>query len=632
MSQAAAKHQQAALFASEDSDGDMSADENVLHFEFPGADLQFRVDRSRRQISGLVLPWNQTAYSGGFPWRFQRGSIEFPGKLDRVKLLRDHDLRRVVGKALSFEDHPDGLHGTFYVIRGPTGDEVLAAAEDGVLDGFSVGPNMSSDGWTRDPNDSTVRLVHHGRLVETTITAFPAFDDARVASVVASKGAQMSEKDNKSPGSDDGQATLLNDQGSAMERFEQELDQRFEAVTAKLAESFEGVTRRLAETHEKIVTDALAASYGRLESPAAVADAEFSKARLKVVSEPPTYRFDSDPRGHSMVRDFWRANTERDHDAIERLRRFQGQQQDMVKLLQRMPPAARQMFDVTSSNASQVIPPGYRPDLFVNELRKGRPLVAQMSRGTITDATPFTVPRFVSATTATADHVEGTNPTEGSMVLDAVTVSPGAVSGRFDLTREIVDASNPAIDAIALATMRESYNRQTEQKAYAQLNIDANVGQFTNVTVAQRDASDSVVIGFVRALLADYPFVRFAAPTGAVIGQGVTRNFANAKDTTNRPLLPSVGAQNTAGLGNAVDQGWFVDGLPFVPAWAVTQAVTDEIALILNSADVWAWESPLLTFRFEEKQGPAIIELALFAYFATKVLRPAGIFSLRQVA
>lgn len=443
-------------------------------------------------------------------------------------------------------------------------------------------------------------------------------------------------KGGEGEGDDGSQVVTLENPQAAMEHFETELDKRFEAITSKMGDALADSITKMSAAYEKAVTDAIAASYARLEGPTAAVDAEFAAARMKVTSEPPVYRFDSHPRGDSMVRDFWKANTERDHEAIERLRRFQSQQRDMVNLLQRLPGSARAMFDITTGNASQVIPPGYRPDLFVNELRRGRPIVAQFSRGTITDATPFTVPRFVSSTGASADHVEGVNPSEGSATLDALTVSPGSISGRFDLTREIVDASNPAIDAIALATMRESYNRQTEQKAYAELNVNANVGVFTNVSLATLDtdpelATDQTIMAS-RDLLARYPFTRFAAPTGAVMGQLVTRNFANAKGTDGRPLLPSVGAANTVGTGDALEQGWQVDGLTFRPAWAITQAVGDELALILNSADVWAWESPLLTFRFEEKQGPAVIELALFAYFATKVLRPAGIFSLRATA
>jgi HK97 family phage prohead protease len=606
---------------------------------------QFRVNKTARRLAGLVMPYGVVATDsrGMGQWRFQRGSLNWKDA-SRVKLLRDHDISQPVGRAVSLDDRADGLYGVFQVARGSAGDEVLMLAEDGVLDGFSAGPLIEPDGWQADPSDRGVRLVYNGRLVETTVTAIPAYDDARVHHVAAmlrsapDKDGSMAEKDDKNKAGEggDGQVITLSSPQAAMEHFQTSLDERFDAMAEKMSEAVATSTGKMAESYEKVISDALAASFARLEGPTAALDQEFVSARVKVTSEPPVYRFDSDPRGASMVRDFWRANTERDHDAVERLRRFQAQQRDMVQLLQRLPYGARALFDVTTGNASQVIPPGYRPDLFVNELVRGRPLVSKMSRGTITDATPFTVPRFVSSTTATADHVEGVNPGEGSVVLDALTVSPGAVSGRFDLTREIVDASNPAIDAIALATMRESYNRQTEQKAYAELNVNANVGVSSNVSLALLDtdpelATDQVITP-LRDLLARYPFTRFASPTGAAIGQLVTRNMANAKDTTGRPLLPSVGATNTAGIGNAVDQGWFVDGLAFTPAWAMTQAVGDELALIINNNDVWAWESPLLTFRFEEKQGPAIIELALFAYFATKVLRPAGIFSLRAVA
>lgn len=639
----AAKDQLAALNAAEmELDGT-----DLLELEIrldPDQAPQFRMDRPQRRISGLVLPWGVVATDsrGMGRWRFERGSLNW-SQVRRVKLLRDHDISKPVGVAVSLRDESDGLHGTFQVARGPAGDEVLSLAEDGILDGFSAGPLIEADGWEMDPTDRGVRRVFNGRLAETTVTAIPAYDDARVHHVAAMlrppKNAErsMADKDDKGKG-EGGEATTvtLDTSDAAMVKFQENLDAKFTAIADKLAETQATAIETMTATYDKIVTDALAASYARLEGPNAAIDQQFAAARIKVVSEPPVYRFDSDPRGHSMVRDFWKANTERDHDCIERLRRFQTQQRDMVTLLQRMPPEARATFDITTGNASQIIPPGYRPDLFVNELRRNRPIVSKMSRGTITDATPFTVPRFVSSTTATADHVEGVNPAEGSMVLDALTVSPGAVSGRFDLTREIVDASNPAIDAIALSTMRESYNRQTEQKAYAELNVNANVGVSTNVDLsllqAFTAADQAAAVKLLRNLLARYPFTRFSSPTGAVMGQLVTVAMSDAQDSTGRPLLASVGATNAVGIGNALDQGWFVDGLAFTPAWAFTENVGDEAALIINKNDVWAWESPLLTFRFEEKQGPAVIELALFAYFATKVLRPAGIFSLRYIA
>jgi HK97 family phage prohead protease len=622
-----------------------------IGFDTSGVDVEFRVNAERRTVSGMIVPWGKVAWSDGSQWTFNRGSVDVPDDVGRIKLLRDHDPTRPVGRALNFDDREDGLYATFKIMRGAAGDEVLSAAEDGVIDGFSIGPNIRR--WERDPRQPGVRLVRASKLIETTITALPSFDDARVRSIAAMRSVPNSSTkelempdDKDQGGSDGGEATVLTDPDVAMARFEQELGARFQQVTDKLTNAFESVTTNLAQTHEKVVSDTMAKAFGQLEGQSAATDQAFAAARLKVVSEPPVYRFEGGARGDSLVRDFWRAQTERDHDAIERLRRFQEQQRDMVNLLQRMPSTARAAFagggdgprfDVTRTSGAPVIPPGYRPDLFVNELERGRPIVAQAMRGTITDATPFTVPRFVSSTTAAADHVEGTNPTEGAMTLESVTVTPGAVSGRFDLTREIVDSSNPAIDAIALQTMREKYNQLTEQKAYAELNVDANVAVFNTADLSDLGgptpaAARRKAVTDLRDLLAKYPFTRFASPTGGVMGQLITVALANAVDTAERPLLPSVGGQNAYGVGNAVDQGWAIDGLVMRPAWAITQNVGDEVALIINRSDFWAWESPLLTFRFEEKQGPAVIELALFAYFATKVLRPAGIFSLRAVA
>ena len=100
----------------------------------------------------------------------------------------------------------------------------------------------------------------------------------------------------------------------------------------------------------------------------------------------------------------------------------------------------------TTTSAASLIPPGYRPDLYVSDLFKERPLVNLASQGTISNAAPFTVPKFSSVTTGSATHVEGTNPSDGSLAFTTGTVTPQAISGRIVLTRELVDSANPAID------------------------------------------------------------------------------------------------------------------------------------------------------------------------------------------
>lgn len=616
-------------------DGDEVLEATLMTFEEedPREVLEFRVDRGKRTIEGLILPWGKVATTGFSRWRFKRGSLAW-SQVSRVKLLRDHEVGQPVGRAVSLANRNEGLWGRFKIRNGPEGDDVLDLAQDQILDGFSAGAIIQAEGWELDPSDRGVRLVSNATLRETTITAMPAFDDARVTHVAAMLrvNAQHEEGEGAMSGEGEGKGkkedpTVLDTPESALEQFQQSLDERFDSVTEKLVE----LQTSAAEGITEIVSKALSDVFEHMAGPETEPRAKKAAANLKLVREEPVYRFDGAPRQPSMVRDFWRAQTERDPDAVERLRKFQEQQRDMVDLLYKMPVEARANVTnfVDTSDASSVIPQGYRPDLFVNELRLGRPIVSQLSRGTISDATPFVVPRFVSSGGATADHVEGTNPTPGTLTLDQVAVSPGATSGSFELTREIVDAANPAIDAIALAAMRESYNQQTEAKAYAALNGAAVVANTEGSPSAAVGADDILAL---RTLLARYPFSRFASPTGAVMNQASTTRLATAVDGDGRPLLASIGATNAAGLGNSLTQGWFIDGLGFLPAWAMTDATGDDVAIILNRMDAWTWESPLLTFRFEEKQGPAIIEMSLFAYYATQVLRPAGLFALRREA
>lgn len=582
-------------------------DSMTVTFDDPDAAAEFRVDRERRTISGMAIPWGPVARNGFAKWRFVRGSLAW-SEISRIKMNMNHNRDNAIGVATSIEATEQGLPVKFKVARGAEGDRALTLAEDGVFDGLSV--EVDEIEWEVDPDDRDVRLVTRAALRGVALTATPAFDDARVTSVAATRqgGVPMGAEDKNT-----GDGTTLETGNEAYERFESELNDRFSKFTDKLGESAEKQQEAIAG----IVADAFQSAFQRLESTDAQGAGAAAAARFQVIKEPPVYRFNGDGGGDSMVKDAWAYHIDRDHDARDRLRKFNEQQRDLVKFA-----------TVTTGTASDVIPPGYRPDLYVTELMQGRPITNLVSRGSISDATPFTVPRFVSATGATGDHTEGTNPTDGSLDLDTVTVTPGAISGLFKLTREIIDAANPAIDAIAMAAMRESWNIQTETKLYAELNTDANVGVNEPISVGT-PPNDRVYVETARDLLARYPFTRFAAPSGAVMGQRATRAFANAKDSSERQLLPSVGAQNTVGVGNAVQQGWFVDGLPFVPAWAITEAVGDELALIINRQDVWVWESPLLTFRFEERSGPAHVELALFGYYATRVLRPAGIFSIR---
>lgn len=617
-----------------------SGDDDGVHritFASDQISVPFAVDVPKRTITGLAVPWNKIARSGWARWKFAPNSL-FWSDVARVKMLRDHDFSQAVGVATALQNGVDGLVATFKIARGDEGDKVLSLADDGVLDGLSIGVwfDGEADEWQPDPTEETVRLVRRGTLREISITALPSFDDARITSVTASadQAPNLSGTAPATPEPEKGPtmtgptapAPPANSDGSAPADVQATTAA---AVDAALAQFTAGITPALAtavaEAFAQLPFPQQDTPPGRQVVPA---------GRVTVTAEAPVYLMNGS--GPSLVRDSWHA-ARGDTDARDRLRKFEAQTADMAEK------AAHAMFAANTSNAASIIPPGYRPDLYVTQLLKGRPLTNGLSHGVLTDATPFTIPKFVSSTGLTAVHVEGTNPTDGTIVLDTVTVTPKAVSGLFRVTREIVDSSNPAIDAIATNAMGESYSQQTEAYVYAELNgVNGQGGtitagfvpsgaQVTTSVSASGLSGGAELLDAIRELEALYAFRRFAAPDRGYLSQEATTQLARAKGTDGRPLLPSVGGQNVVGSGNAVQRGWDIDGLVFEPCWSMTgNAAGDSDVLMIKTTDAWVWESGLLTFRYEERSGPAYIDLALFAYHATRLIRPVGLASDRH--
>lgn len=613
--EAEAKAQLRALYANEEMGADLA-----VTFDDDEVVATFRADVEKRTISGLLVPYGPVAKSGGSRWRFGPRSLRW-ANVSRVKLNMNHERREAIGVAVRLQEGPAGVDGTFKVARGPEGDRALSFAEDGVLDGFSIELDFEEgDGWVPDPNEKGVRIVQRGKLAGVALTAFPAFDDARVDRIAAARlgGTMTDERQTDEPTGEE----------DAAERFEQGLTRLAERVTKSQEETMARFASEFGDTMSAGFRAALE-NIGDPQGPDVI-----RASRFGTLKEPPVYRFDG--TGPSLVADAQRSIRDNDEEATERLRKFRRQSEDVANLVRSTLVFAPQ----TTSTASQVIPPGYRPDLYVADLFRERPLIGLASQGTISNAAPFTVPTFGAVTTGSATHTEGTNPSDGSLSFSTRTVTPQAISGRLVLTRELMDSANPAIDQIAFQEMRESYARQTETAVYTLLNGASGAGGTITSGFVPSGAQAATYVGTtgtppaliagLRSRLIAYPFARFATPTGAAMGQNAASILATATDSTGRPIFPSIGGTNTSGTLNSVEQGFNIDGLGVRPAWAMTgTAAGDTQILFVNRSDLWVWESPLLTFRFEEKQGPANIELNIFGYFGVHLLRPVGLSGIR---
>ena len=147
--------------------------------------MQLRaVDPARREIVGIVAPYDQTTYLVPTPGgeRLRPGcfakSIRERG--DRIPLTVGHEHRTAaVGKSVSWSDSPEGLLATFAVRSGEEGDRVLADAFDGYLADMSVGFEpvhavRALDGAVE---------VSEGRLREVALVAVGSYFGAEVMAV-----------------------------------------------------------------------------------------------------------------------------------------------------------------------------------------------------------------------------------------------------------------------------------------------------------------------------------------------------------------------------------------------------------------------------------------------------------------
>jgi HK97 family phage prohead protease len=138
-------------------------------------------DQGRRLISGKIVPYDgeigQTSIGAVV---FERGSIQLP-EANKSKLLLEHDAKKPIGKAVSFNETSDGVYASFKISNTSRGTDSLIEASDGLRSGLSVGVEVLAS----QPRNG-VLYVQSARLFETSLVQAAAFDSAAVTSVAAS--------------------------------------------------------------------------------------------------------------------------------------------------------------------------------------------------------------------------------------------------------------------------------------------------------------------------------------------------------------------------------------------------------------------------------------------------------------
>jgi len=156
------------------------------------ADLEIRsaeltsVRYADRVIELVVVPWESDAmvpHEGRMiRERFTRGAFAgLERRANRIRVNRDHQAERTVGRALTFHDREDGLIAEVRIAQTALGEETLELANEGALDA-SAGflPMPGGESWHER---RTLRRISKAWLGHIALTPDPAYIDARVLAV-----------------------------------------------------------------------------------------------------------------------------------------------------------------------------------------------------------------------------------------------------------------------------------------------------------------------------------------------------------------------------------------------------------------------------------------------------------------
>ncbi len=149
---------------------------------------ELTADAASRTISGKIVPLNVEAGSTNYgKVIFESGSIEIADP-KAIKLLSQHDIKKPIGRMVSFSESEDAIYATFSVSRSQRGTEALILAEEGLQSGLSIGVEV-----IKSKIKDGVTYVSSSRMVETSLVTEPAFKSAQVTDIAAEEAAKAEE-------------------------------------------------------------------------------------------------------------------------------------------------------------------------------------------------------------------------------------------------------------------------------------------------------------------------------------------------------------------------------------------------------------------------------------------------------
>jgi hypothetical protein len=482
-------------------------------------------------------------------------------------MLRDHDFAQSGGYVAEAVERPGGMWVKFKVGRGPEGDRFLAEAEDGTRDALSCGVVIRA--YERHPTEPGTYIVTDAHWQETSLLAVPAFDDARVMADGTSEGETMHECPTCGAPMTPGVAHTCPTTGVP-------------AVVQPPAAAVAAVTAPAQLTMEQF--GALMTQW-RADNPGPTL-VNPQRGPAVQVTEPAPYRFDAQgdlrPGSHDFSTDAFLSFENRDPAARDRVNTF-----------------LETAFDVVTTNVNELNMPPNRPQMYVDQREYLYPVWNAVNKGTLTNITPFTFPKWSSDSGLVGAHTEGSEPSSGTFVVTNDTVTPTAISGKIKISRETIDqGGNPQISQLIWRQMVRRYFESLEAAAVALL--DAATPTAIALTAGAVDAALAEEFEQKLALL---HFIRGGFSMTAGFAQvDLYKALTSARDSAGRPLYPILGATNANGEVSQRFGSINVGGTLLHPTWALAASgsvVASSYLFDPDSVYMWASNPRRLDFEYE---------------------------------
>jgi HK97 family phage major capsid protein len=281
-----------------------------------------------------------------------------------------------------------------------------------------------------------------------------------------------------------------------------------------------------------------------------------------------------------------------------------------------------------ASGGTGIVPPKWLTDEYEGIGRQNRAVadaVRNLPLGR--DPRPLVLPKQTTGTDANvlSQSAEGAN-TAGwgtdRFATDNDTLTPVTKAAYQDVSRQLLDSSSPAVDALIFGDLHGAWDQVVEGIVCAAILAGGTATGTTFATEAlfKAGAIDAVidaqtaVAGDLRgtADLAIMNFRRFGS-------------FRKLEDTTGRKQMPvsRYGPQNASGaLGNQLVGD--IEGVDALASAGVPTAYAEKYAVLRRAAVILA-ESDLLDFTYEQVVGPSSVRMGVWGYVGALVRNPASV-------